>query len=383
MHLIKEVHAFALNQLRTRCERDVVVCERTTRTLSTVHAERDSYIDRSTVHRAGGIHNSQSVELCAIEVILQVSPVLIDHQTIGVVEVNLTVVATIADAQSLLHNLVRIQSRCVDLGGLVLSELLVLRLDDIAASESVLIDQTRLGRDLIELDFIPAILGHQLLDDVDAGTQDRQSTTILLVGHIQMGASDIAQMNSLLGRSILRRHPLRQKGRGLALNVKSKLMLDDIQSVILQRSIHKGIQVIPTTELRDQLHVALDSVTGIHSGSHILDNNTEEATLTLTTTYVADVEQALQSVHRVLRKRLAEHQDNVCVRAVTHSRTHSEHVKQIALGGLMGNSAILSHGVVSSILQTIQHRIHITFLLFLLSFVPQDKELIYCTSKHE
>ena len=81
-------------------------------------------------------------------------------------------------------------------------------------------------------------------------------------------------------------------------------MLDDIQCISLQRSADKHEQVIPAAELR---HV--DQVTLHSSGiilSQILGGNTEEPSLTLAAAHVADIEQALQRINRVLVESLFE-----------------------------------------------------------------------------
>lgn len=360
--LIAEVHAVGLNQTRSPRERNVVVSERTVSALSAVQTQGDSDVQRSCLttvpgHGSGGINNSQTVEGLALEVVSQILPVLIYHQTIGVIH------RTVASGQGLGDDLVRIQSLGVNLSLGVLCESLVgfnlgitLHTLNVVTSKGVLILQTSLGRDLVELDLIPATLGHQTLQDVDAGTQNRQGLTILLGSHANELTNLGSGLTSLLGRSILGRHPFTQQRRGLTLDVQSQLMLDDVQSIVLQRSADEYEQVIPATELRDILQITTHSV-GI-VGSQILGSNTEEPALTLTTTHVTDIEQTLQSIHRVLVEGVLEQQHYILVSARTISCTHSEQVHQTVHGGLMSQSTILSASVVGSGLHTIQKSIH-------------------------
>ena len=157
MYLINEVNTLALNQLRLRGERNIVICEGTARVLRTIHTKGNGNIDRSAVHRTGGIHNSQGIQVRAIEVISQVGPVLVYHSAIGGIirPAKAIAIAVVTDMKRLLNNFIGIQSTRVYLGIGVLGERFVLLLDDIATSKSVLINQTRLRRNLIELDFIP------------------------------------------------------------------------------------------------------------------------------------------------------------------------------------------------------------------------------------
>ena len=271
----------------------------------------------------------------------------------------------------LVNNLIRIQVLGVNLGSSILCEIriglnlgITLHTLNVMTSKGVLILQTCLGRNLVELDFIPAALRHQTLQDVNAGTQNRQSLTILLGSHTHVLTHNGGSLTSLSRAGVLGRHPLTQQRGGLALNVQSQLVLNDVQSLGLQRSTDEHEQVIPATELGDVNQVTLHSV-GI-VGSQPLGRNTEETTLTLATTHVTDIEQTLQSVDRVCVKGILKQHNNILVSARTISCTHGEQVHQTVHGGLMSNCAILSQSIVSSSLHTIQKSIHSFFLLFLI-----------------
>ena len=296
--------------------------------------------------------------MTAIVIVLLVIPVLLPHQT-----VSLRRSATPSTIlEDLVGNIHRIQHRGVNLLGLILGEVGIglsasLSALNIVTGKSILILYTSLGRDLIELDFVPTTLRHQALKDIDTLTQDRQSLTILLMGHTEITASNIAKALRLTRRSILRLHPLCEQRRSLALNIQLELSLDDTHSVSLHRSANKNIQVIPTAELRDILQVTTNGICVMEG--QILNRNAEETTLTLTAAHVAQIEQALQSVSRILRKSLAEEQLHIVIRAITICATQSEHIEQIRLGGTMGDSTILSQSIVICGLQTIHKSIHI------------------------
>ena len=371
INLVTEVDTFGGDQLRTRAEADVVISERTACTLGAVQTQSSRYIDRSTRHGTGGINHAQGIQLGSLEEVSQIVPVLVDHQAIHVVHSDgLVTPITLRTHQSnsLLYNLVRVECGCIDLSVLILGELLILRLDDIAASKGVLIDKTSLGRDLIELNLVPAVCGHQHLKDVDARTQDRQSLAVLTMGHTHVATGDVSQTMGFTRAGILGLQPLRQQGRGLALYVQSKLLLHQRKGILLQRSSYQAVQVVPTTELREVLDVLTNRLPSVLAGSRPGHNGAEETTLTLATAHVADVEEHLHGQLSILCERLLEHQDDIFIRAVTHSRAHSEHVKQIAIGGLMGDTTIFGHGPVGSRLHTIQQSIHSFFSPLFFSF---------------
>ena len=350
--------------------------ERTLSLLCTVQTERDSHIDRSgslrAAHRTRGIYDSQTVEGRTVEVISKVIPVLIYHQTVSVVQLRKVSHRPVGTGSENLHSfsdtLVRIQRLSVDLLSSILSEVgiglnvLVLSTLEVVSCERVLVNHTGARRNLVELNLVPTTLRHQTLQNVDSVTQNAQSLTVLLVSHAEVLTSYICQTARFTRRGILGLQPLSKQGRCLALNVEVQLLLDECESVCLSRSAFKYIQVVPATELRNVTHIAN------HSRSILLSEvthyHTEEASLTLTTTNVADIEQALQSVHRVLSVCLTEHKNYILVRTLTHCCAHSEHIEQVALSSYMGHSAIFSQSEVGVINEAIHELIHIAYLLF-------------------
>ena len=390
LNLIAEVYAVSCDQLRTRAERHIVSCEGALSTLCAVQTQGNCHIDRcrsvGAPHRTGGINNSQTVESLTIEVICQVLPILVHHQAISIVHGNCGAARPVGIAThqlaSLSNNFVRIQSLGVNLGVLVLCEVsisldlgILLHTLNVVASKGVLILQTSLGRDLVELDLVPAAFRHQSLQDINAGTQRRQNLTVLLGRHTQELANNLSGLHSLGGTGVLRGHPLCQQRRSLTLGIQSQLMLDDVQCISFQRSTDKHEQVIPAAELG---HV--DQVTLHSSGiilSQVLGSDTEEPSLTLATAHVADIEQALQRINRVLVESLFEQQDNIFISASTVSRTHSEQVHQTIHSGEVSQSAILGDGVVVNLLHTIQKSIrHSIFSFF--SLYPLGQEERFC-----
>ena len=174
-----------------------------------------------------------------------------------------------------------------------------------------------------------------------------------------MLTSDISQTDRFLGGSVLRLQPLSKQRRGLALDVQCQLLANEGECLLFNRSTLKHVQVIPATELRDVLQVTQNRF-GI-LGSQVAHGDAEETTLTLSTAYVSNIEQALQGIHRVLLESLTEHQNNIRLRTSTIGSTHRKHIEQIRLGSLVGQSTILSVGEIGSIRQTIHESIHSSF----------------------
>ena len=379
LNLITEINTFNLYESRIVAKSDKVVGVRTLSLLGTVHADRDSHVDRSrslgTAHRAGSINNSHTIKGSTIEVIGQVVPVLIHHETIGIVHSHsgaTTVPATTTIAHNLhclSNTLIRIQRLSVDLLSSVLSKVsiglngrILLHTLNVMTSKGVLIDHTGAGRNLVELDLVPTVLRHETLNDVDALTKHRQSLTILLVIHTESGTSLVGQLTRLLGRSILGLQPLSEQRRGLAGHVECQLLLHECKSILLKSSAYEHIEVVPTAELRDVLQVAHSRIAVIlnqplHAGA-------EETTLTLATTHVTDVEQALQSIHRVFLICLLEHQNDILVGTSTICGTHSKHIEQVALSSLMSHSTVFSVSEIGNILQTGNKLVHSEFSFF-------------------
>ena len=356
LELVVDIYALEANQGRIAGESDEVILEGTLTTLSDVSAHGNCGVHRLTGHRSRHVNDGDAILLTAIVIVLLVIPVLLPHQT-----VSLSRSATPSTIlEDLVGNIHRIQHRGVNLLGLILGEVGIglsasLSALNIVTGKSILILHASLGRDLIELDLVPTTLGHQTLKDIDTLTQDRQSLTILLVGHTEITASDIAKTLRLTRRSILGLHPLCEQRRSLALYIQLELSLDDTHSVSLHRSANKNIQVIPTAELRDILQVTTNGICVMEG--QILNRNAEETTLTLAAAHITQIEQALQSVGRILCKSLAEEQLHIVIRTITICAAQREHIEQIRLGGTMGDSTILSQSVVVCRLQTVHKSI--------------------------
>ena len=332
-----------------------MACERTLSLLGTIHAKRNCHVNRccgiGTAHGAGSIHNSHAIEGSLVEVIGQIIPILIHHQTSGIVQRSIRTritpaITSVHGLHSLSNALVRIESLGIDLLGLILCEVgvrlnskILLHTLNVMTSKGVLIDHASARGDLIELNLVPTVLRHQTLDNIDASTQGRESLTILLMGHTKSNTSNISQLAGLGRAGILRLQPLSEQRRSLAGKVQSELVLHERQSVLLQRSANKEVEVVPTTELRDMLQIAASGISVLLSQP--LHSDLEEATLTLAAANIADIKQALQSINGILCECLLEHQDNILVGARTICSAHSKHIEQIALSSLMGNSTIL------------------------------------------
>ena len=285
--LVTEVYTIDLNQLGVSAKSQEVTCERTLRLFGAVQTQGNRYINGgrggAAEHRAGNIDHSQTVENCFVEVVFQVIPVFINHLAIDFIAV--------AALTSLGNALIGIQSLGVYLSLIALSKCFILSLDNIAASECIAILETSLGGNLIELDFIPTALGHQTLQDVDAGAQCRQDLAILLMRPAHIRANLITQLARGRRRCVFGRQPLCQQRRGLALHVQSQLLSNESQHFGLQRSVEQTVQIVPSTELGNVLHVAADRISIIVCQP--LYNSAEVASLALTLAGIADVEQAL------------------------------------------------------------------------------------------
>ena len=206
-----------------------MILEGTLRLLSTIHTERNGYINggrslRAT-HRTRGIYDSHTIKGLAIEIISQIIPILIDHQTISVVQCNSSGTPVIShEVQCLINNLIRIQSLSIYLSGSILSKILIgagatLLTLNIMASKCILINQTSTRRNLVKLNLVPTILRHKTLNDINTSTQNRQSLAILTRSHAHISLGNMSQLTRLCRTSILRLQPLTQQRRSLALNI--------------------------------------------------------------------------------------------------------------------------------------------------------------------
>ena len=90
LYLVAEVYTLHLNQLRGAAERYIMSGIRTLSPFGTIHTQRDSNIDRSgrirATHRSRGINHSQCVQRSILEIIGQIIPILINHQTLSIVQ---------------------------------------------------------------------------------------------------------------------------------------------------------------------------------------------------------------------------------------------------------------------------------------------------------
>ena len=301
------------------------------------------------MHRTRNVNHRDTRFLTTIVIILQIIPILLKHSYISIR-------GTLPSLKDTLCDIYGVQDLSINLGSSILSKSFILLLNDITTSKSVLINQTGARRNLIKLNLVPTIFRHQLFNDVDAGPQNGKGLAVLLGGHAESLTSQLTIMTSFIRACILGLQPLCQQRGGLTLDIQHKLLLHKSKHFLFQRSADEHIQVIPTTILRNVLHIAGHSFGMV--ASKVLDNNAEESALTLTATHIAQIEQTLQCIFRILYKCLLEHQQNITVRALTHRTTHSEHIKQSTFSGLMGNCAILGVGVVRSSLHRIQIAIH-------------------------
>ena len=341
--LITEIHALNLDEVRIRLKGDKVILEGALRLLSTIHTEGNGYINggrslRAT-HRTRGIYDSHTIKGLAIEIISQIIPILIDHQTISVVQCNSSGTPVIShEVQCLINNLIRIQSLSIYLSGSILSKILIgasatLLTLNIVASKRILINQTSTRRNLVKLNLVPTILRHKTLNDINTSTQNRQSLTILARSHAHISLGNMSQLTRLCRTSILRLQPLTQQRRSLALDIQSQLALNELKCVLLQRSVNEHIQVVPTTILRNMLNHITNCICIMLS--HILHDSAEETALTLASAHITQIKQALHSIYRVLLICLLEHQNNVLIRTSTHSTTQCEHIIQVSASRLV------------------------------------------------
>ena len=279
-------------------------------------------------------------------------------------------VTVTSEIVSLSNNLIRIKSSCINSSLFILHKMLILSLDNIAASKSIAVNKTSLRRDLIKLDFIPTIFAHKALKHFNTLTEGRKSLTILLVVHMESFTSLIGKSTRLRARSILTLQPLGKKRRSLALNIQHKLLTHQLKSISLKLSVNELIEIIPTTKLGHKIKITTHSISLVVSKP--TSYNTEETTLTLTTTHVAQIEQALESIYRILIICVAKKHNAISIATSTICSTHAEQVKKTRHSALMGQSAIFSIGIIGRILHSIEQSIHIFFSFFTLISLGQE-----------
>ena len=340
--------------------------ERTTDSLCAIHTKRNCYINRRASfiasHRARSINNAHHRTILTIQVIRQISPILVNHCTINITHRAIaTIIITI---NRLSYDLIRIQNRSIYTFGSILSKLLILLCDNVTTGKRILIDKTCTRRNLIELNLIPAVFRHQALNDVDTTTQFRQSLTILLMRQIQILADSSCNALSLCRRSILRRHPLTQQGRSLTLNIQTQLLLNQIQSTLINRSINSSInQIIPTSIFRDIIQISFCTSRIILAQP--IEANTEELTLALATAAITLIKQTLHCQSSILFISILKQQNLIRGIALTISTAKCKHIIDCGIGSLMSQCPILSSSKIRCVRQSIHKSIHhISFISF-------------------
>ena len=359
MNLITKIYAFSSNQTRTRRKSYIVSCKRPLGVFSAIHAQRNSHIKRRTSHRSRSIYNGQAIERLVIKIISEIIPILIDHLAINI----------IADTQSLLDYLIRIEGFGINLSSLILGKSLILSLNHISSSESILIDKAGFRRDLIELNFIPAICGHKTLKYFNTLSQNRKSFAVLARGHTQILSCALSESAGFLTRSIFRLQPFSKQRRGLTLHIQFQLFANKMKSFIFQLGIEKDKQVIPTTIFRAVTHIT-QCCFGMLS-SQPAHTHTEETPLALSTAGVPQIKQALQSKALILFKCLLKKKNNIRFRTRAISSANAKHIIQIILSRISLNGAIFGITDISSVNQTINKLIHLFHLQ------PFSRPLLY------
>ena len=176
----------------------------------------------------------------------------------------------------------------------------------------------------------------------------------------------MSQSLSVCIRCILRRHPLCKQRRSLALNIKSKLMLDDIKCGGLHLSTFSNIdQVIPTTILADILKICLSNL-GILVAKPT-KSGSEETSLTLAAANITKIKQALHSQQTIFLKCVLKKKDNILIRTSSICTANREHIKNLRFGRLASYATILSTSNVAILGHLIKKSIHSIFLLLSLS----------------
>ena len=194
-----------------------MICERTMCLFSTIQAQRNSYFNRSAIHRTRSIYDSHTIERLTLKIVCQIIPILIYHKAIRIVQRNRSTIRTKThQINSLMDTFIRIQSLSINLGRSILSKCFIslcscLSTLKVMTSKSILINHASTRRNLIEFNLIPLTSRHQTLKDVNTLTQDRESLTILPRSHIQITTSLSCQTTRLRRTRILRLQPLCQQ----------------------------------------------------------------------------------------------------------------------------------------------------------------------------
>ena len=371
-NLIYKIHTLNLNELRTRTEANIASMERTMSLISRNHTEGDCDVDRSTMHRAAGIHNAKSVHIQLRDILCQILPVLIYHQTISIVQRYLitapTPVAATEHVNSLFDYLIRIECLSVNLSILILSELLVglNRLItgalNVVTRESVLVDKTSLRRDLIELDFVPTALAHKTLKDIDAFTKTRKTDTILTRAKTESLTSLGAKGTRLLAGSVLRLEPLAEQRRSTRIYVEHKLVAHKAPHILFQSGPYKHIEIIPTAKLRNVSKITTHSLCFIICGP--LNAHTEETALSLSLQNITKIKEALHSISRIFLKCLHKKEDTILVATLTICTTKGKQIVKRIAGRLMRQAAVFGQLVVKLVFESIYiFHFYFSFLL--------------------
>ena len=340
-----------------------MIGKRPIRSFCTIHTQRDSNINRSSTHRSRSINHSQRIKRSSVEIISQISPILIDHSTINGFVFSITIPTASSDC--LFNNFIRVQSASVYSSIFIFCKLFILSFDNITTRKSILINQTSTRRNFIKFNFIPTIFRHKTLNNINLFTQERKSLAILFMRHSKISASNISKTSSFVRRSILTLKPFSKQRRSFTTYIQSQLMSHNRKSILLQLSSFKSIQIVPTAKFSDILKITASSFSRIFG--EIFHNNAKEASFTLSTTHITNIKQTLHSIFRIFLVCLSEHKDNISIVTITHCGTHSKHIQQITTSSSMSQSTIFSKSIVGIVFQTIQkfiHNIVISFFSF-------------------
>ena len=168
----------------------------------------------------------------------------------------------------------------------------------------------------------------------------------------------------LRGTCIFGGEPLCKQRGSSAINIKSELMTNNMQSGIENLSSLGCIEnIIPSAVFRNLLyeHTCMNRI----CLAEPVKCNPEESALALSAAAISNIEQALQSKSTVLIVSLFKHKADIIFRARAICSAKSEHIIDSGVGILVSKSSICGSLVISSSVESVYKSIHnITFLSF-------------------
>ena len=196
------------------------------------------------------------------------------------------------------------------------------------------------------------------------------------MSHSKVFTSNISKSAGFGTGGINRLQPFCKQRRSLTRHIQSYLLTHYFKSIILERSINKTIQIVPSAKFRYVLKIALGSFTIVRFGKPI-HAYTEKTSLTLTFACITDIEQTFHSQFRIFPISPFEQNYNIFFTALAKCCAQCKQIINCIQGTPQAYRTIFSISNIIHFAQTIYKTItHNTYLLFLFDFFWTE-ELFY------